>query len=128
MQELLVCMDKVNEMATEIARRGVGQAVAIELGVKFSERAGVLFLKGLGRAHKGKVAKATREWADGDSVAAHYGFGIDQFCSEDFRKNSVLDHDHRKWLSEEFGIQFVTLAELARTVTNEREIVGDIRD
>jgi hypothetical protein len=41
-------------------------------------------------------------------VAAHYGFGIDQFCSEDFRKSasgrSVLDCDNRKWLSEEFGI------------------------
>jgi hypothetical protein len=64
------------------------------------------------------LAKATREWADGDSVAAHYGFGIDQFCSEDFGKSasgrSVLDCNNRKWLSEEFGIRFVTLAELAR--------------
>ena len=123
--ELLRCMDNVNEMATKIAKRGVGQAVAVELGIRFSKRATVsepeLFLQGLGRAQdkseRYKVAKAIAEWADGDSVAAHYGFGIDQFCSEDFAPPSVLDCDHRKWLSEEFGIQFMTLAELARRVT-----------
>jgi hypothetical protein len=30
---------------------------------------------------------------------------------------SVLDCDNRKWLNEEFGIQFVTLAELAKRLT-----------
>jgi hypothetical protein len=123
--ELLRCVDNVNEMATKIAKRGVGQAVAVELGVQFSKRAGVsepeLFLQGLGRAQDKseccKVAKAIAEWADGDSVAAHYGFGIDQFCSDDFAPPSVLHRDNRKWLSEEFGIQFVTLAELAKRVT-----------
>ena len=58
-----------------------------------------------------------REWADGDSIAAHYGFGIDLFCTADCGKNargpSVLDSDNRKWLREEFGIQFVTLDEIA---------------
>jgi len=48
---------------------------------------------------------ALNEWADGDSVAAHYGYGIDLFCSEDFGKNpsgtSVLDNNNQKWLNEE---------------------------
>lgn len=126
--ELIRCMDKVNELTTEIARRGVGQAIAVERGLQFSQRDGVqkpeLFLQGLGRA-KGKaeekrVAEAIREWADGDSVAAHYGFGMELFCSEDFRNNgagrSVLDHDNRQWLNTNFGIEFVTLAELAQRV------------
>ena len=111
--ELIRCMDKVNELTTEIARHGVGQAIAVELGLRFSHRDGVekpeLFLQGLGRAkdksERKKVAEAIREWADGDSVAAHYGFGMKLFCSEDFRKNgaghSVLDHDNRQWLSHE---------------------------
>ncbi|MEI9992653.1 MAG: hypothetical protein WDM86_21800 [Rhizomicrobium sp.] len=126
--ELVRCMDKVNELTTEIARRGVGQAIAVELGLQFSQRDGVenpeLFLQGLGRAkdkpERRKVAEAVREWADGDSVAAHYGFGLKLFCSEDFRKDgtgrSVLDHDNRQWLNTKFGIEFVTLAELAQRV------------
>ena len=127
--ELLRRMDDVNEIATEIGRRHVGQAIAVELGVQFSARDRVsepeLWLQGLGRARdkaeKNKVARAVREWADGDSVASHHGFGIEQFCSDDYGKStvgpSVLDCEHRKWLGEKFGIRFVTLAELAKTVT-----------
>jgi hypothetical protein len=125
--ELAQCMDKVNELTTKIAQRGMGQAIAVELGLLFSKRDGVskseLFQQGLGRARnkseREKVAKAIREWADGDSVAAHYGFGVDLFCSEDFGRSasSVLDPNNRKWLIEEFGIQFVTLADLAQRVT-----------
>jgi hypothetical protein len=84
-----------------------------------------LWLQGLGRAtdksEKKKVADAVREWGDGDSIAAHYGFGIQLFRSEDFRKNrsgrSVLDCGDRQWLSSEFSIEFVSLAEFARKVT-----------
>jgi hypothetical protein len=126
--ELIRCMDKVNKLTTEIARRGVGRAIAFKLKLQFSQRDRVespeLFQQGLGRAkdklERKKVAEAIREWADGDSVAAHYGFGMKLFCSEDFRKNgagrSVLDHDNRQWFSTNFGIEFVTLAELARRV------------
>jgi hypothetical protein len=126
---LLRCMDRVNEMTTKIAERDVGQAVAVKLGVKFSERDGVvnpeLFLQGLGRARddgeRNAVTKAVAEWADGDSVAAHYGFGMQWFCSDDFGIKapvpSVLDCINRKWLNEEFGIHFVRLCDLAKMVT-----------
>jgi hypothetical protein len=127
--ELLRCMDDVNRIATEIGRRRVGQAVAVELGLQLSARDHVLepelWLQGLGRARdkaeSKKVAKVIGEWADGDSVASHLGFGIEQFCSDDYGRSaagpSVLDRLHRKWLSEEFGIRFVTLAELAKSMT-----------
>jgi hypothetical protein len=127
--ELVRCMDKVNEMTTKIARRGVGQAIAVELGLQFSKRDGVgspeLWLQGLGRARdkseRKKVAEAIREWADGDSVAAHHGFGMKLFCSEDFRRSgsgrSVLDRDNRQWLKTGFEFEFMTLAELARKLT-----------
>jgi hypothetical protein len=129
MTELLRCMDGVNSIAIEMAKRHVGHAVAVELGVQFSQRDRApepeLWLQGLGRARNkteaDKVAKAISEWADGDSIASHYGFGIEMFCSDDFGKNavgpSVFDCEHRKWLANEFGIQFVTLAELATRVT-----------
>jgi len=83
-----------------------------------------LWFQGLRRAksngERQKVAKAVAEWADGDSVAAHYGYGIKLFCSEDFgsgaSKASVLDPDNRAWLTGTFGIQFVTMAQLADMV------------
>jgi hypothetical protein len=125
-------MHKVNSMTTEIAKRGVGQSIAVSLGLEFSRRAGViepeLFLQGLGRAaesERKKVAKAVREWSDGDSVAAHYGFGIELFCSDDFGGSgaSILDRKNREWLTDEFGIQFVTLPELAQRIAVDQRSV-----
>jgi hypothetical protein len=127
--ELLGRMDKVNEMATAIATRGLGQTIAVGLGLKFIARDGVseptLWFEGLRRAKSNRerkqIVKAVAEWADGDSVAAHYGYGIDLFCSEDFGRNvataSILDNDNRVWLSHTFGIRFVTMAQLADMVT-----------
>lgn len=81
-----------NAMTIEITKRGLGQAAALEIGLEFSKRRDnlaepELWLQGLGRAlgktERKKVVKATREWADGDSVGAHYGFGIELFCTEE---------------------------------------------
>jgi hypothetical protein len=127
--ELLDRMDKVNEMATTIAVRGLGQAIGVALGLQFLARDGIsqptLWFQGLRRAksngERQKVVRAVAEWADGDSVAAHYGYGIDLFCSEDFGKNastaSILDDDNRAWLTNTFGVQFATMAQLADLVT-----------
>ena len=126
--ELIRCMECVNELSTEIERRGLGRSKAVELGKEFTKRDAVaepeLWLVGLGRARtkseQNKVAEVAAEWADGDSIAAHCGFGMQLFCSEDFGKSgsgsSVLDPDNRKWLHEEFDIEFATLSELARMV------------
>jgi hypothetical protein len=116
-------------LRSEIGARGIGHAVAVSLGLAFSARDGMSGqesrFQGLRRAkdiHEcGQVERAVAEWADGDSIASHYGYGIDLFCSKDFGKSasgsSVLDPNNRKWLNEEFGIQFVTLGKLAEMVT-----------
>jgi hypothetical protein len=56
-----------------------------------------------------------------NSVAAHYAYGNDIFCTLDGGKAeerrgepAVLDANNRDWLTEEFGIQFSTLGELAK--------------
>jgi hypothetical protein len=118
---------KATHLRSEIGARDIGHAVAVKLGLQLSARDGVSewWFHGLKRAKDiqecRQVERAVAEWADGDSIASHYGYGIDLFCSKDFGKSasgsSVLDCDNRKWLEEEFGIQFVTLAKLAGMVT-----------
>jgi hypothetical protein len=119
---------KAIRLRREIGARGIGHAAAVSLGLTFSERDGMsgpeLYSRGLGRAKSNRECEQVKwvvtEWADGDSIVAHYGYGIDLFCSEDFAKGalgpSVLDPKHRKWLNDEFGIQFMRLAELADKV------------
>lgn len=36
-------------------------------------------------------AKAVAEWADGDALAAHYGYGIDYFCTNDRGRSAGTD-------------------------------------
>jgi hypothetical protein len=134
--DLLLCMQKMERLVGEIAQRGVGKAIADAVAINLGNFDPVvvrqmseperweLIHQGLGRAQskaeRKRVAEAVAEWADGDAVAAHYGFGIDLFCSEDFASQSgksVLDHAHREWLSEKFEVQFVSLAELAARVS-----------
>jgi hypothetical protein len=72
---LLECMEKVNEMATAIAVRGVGYAKAVELGWKFADCDNPsnpeLWFKGLRGASRRQVRLAIAEWADGDTRGAY---------------------------------------------------------
>ncbi len=117
---------RATHLRSKIGARNIGHAAAVSLGLALSARDGIsgkeLWLTGLGRAktedEKGQVAKVAAEWADGDSIVAHYGYGIHLFCSEDRNSAhpgtpSILDPKNRQWLTEEFGIKFVTLIELA---------------
>jgi hypothetical protein len=81
-----------------------------------------LWFEGLRRAQSNRerdqISRAIAEWADGDSVATHYGHGIDLFCTEDRAaqnagRPSVFDEINKAWLQREYGIRFVSLGELA---------------
>lgn len=65
-----------------------------------------------------RFAKAVAEWADGDSIAAHYAYGNDLFCTRDMGKTagaaSVLSLNNRRWLETQFGIEFVSPTEATR--------------
>lgn len=126
--ELVERMEKANTLATAIEAREVGRVVPLSLGLKFSRRAGAAgewWLRGLQRAqgpdeHR-QAQKAIREWADGDSIASHVGYGVHLFCTEDRGRStggvvSVFDESNRAWLTAEWGVQFVTLGELAEMV------------
>jgi hypothetical protein len=67
-------------------------------------------------SEKSRVSKALAEWADGDSIAAHYGYGNDYFCTRDEARgagrSSVFAPHNRKALSDKYSIKFVSPDEL----------------
>jgi hypothetical protein len=121
--ELTRRLQRQYDVTSAIEARGLGctQAQRIALEIQTEVGGDGSFLSYLGRprnpTEQKRINRAVAEWSDGDSIAAHYGYGIDRFCSRDFGQNagkaSVLHPDNRQWLSQSFGIQFVTLAELA---------------
>lgn len=114
------------QVLREIERRGVGIAIAKELGARFSKRDNVQepWFKGLGRAsnihEEGEVARAIAEWADADSVASHIAYGIEQFCSDDRAKKgnikSIMSPDSRAWLTATYGVVYTSLTTLAAEI------------
>jgi hypothetical protein len=123
--ELEARLGRTAEIGAAIDGRGLGFAQAMALGQQLAAREGLTaWLLGLGKArdvHESRaVARAVAEWADGDSVAAHVAYRNDVFCSADQGKSagvSVLSPDARKWLTDAFGVQFLTLAELANLIS-----------
>jgi hypothetical protein len=127
-EEFVACATKTNALDQELWRRGIGRGRAVNLGLAWSERegtAGEWWPKGLGRhrnsAEREEAHKAINEWADGDAVAAHVGYGNDLFCTHDFAgdagETSVFHCSNRDWLTTAYGLKFVTLPELAEQIT-----------
>jgi hypothetical protein len=115
---------KTNEVDAALAQRGLGRTRAVELGVEYSKRddsSGECWMQGLGRARNDTerrgAHRAINEWADGDAIAAHIGYGNDLFCTHDkggrSRQRSSLHPSHRAWLRSGYGVEFVTLSGLA---------------
>jgi hypothetical protein len=120
-------LDRGVRLAGKIEARGLGCRRAMVLAerlIKNRLALGQPWFHGLRYAHGiaevREVARAVAEWADGDSVAAHYAYGNDVFCTLDHGRDenrrgesAVLDVENRKWLTLELGIQFATMDELA---------------
>jgi len=68
-------------------------------------------------AYNTKVfAKLIAEWVDGDSIAAHYAFGNDIFCTEDQAKStgqkSVFSQCNVAHIKNKFGINILSIDEV----------------
>jgi len=63
-----------------------------------------------------QFAKDFGEWVDGDALAAHYGYGIDYFCTNDqgkgAGKSSIFSSKNLHRLKSQYGIKVVTPDEL----------------
>src|SRR5271157_3991300 len=81
-------LDRYHQVAEAIEARGLGcaQAQLVAQGIQARIGGYRSFVEYLGHpedsTEQKKINRAVAEWADGDSVAAHYGYGIDLFCSE----------------------------------------------
>jgi hypothetical protein len=118
-------LNRYLDLGQEIETRGLGCSRALALATRLAIGAPPVgpWFQSLGNARgiheTHEVGRAVAEWADGDSVAAHYGYGNDYFCTLDCGKGeskrgdpAILDAANRAWLSADYGIQFVTITEL----------------
>lgn len=129
---------KTLEAAREIEKRDVGMSIIRQIGAKFATRANVLepWYRSLVRAkdvhEENEVKRAISEWSDGDSLAGHIGYGIDLFCTEDRGrrggKASILNDENRLWASQKYGVQFVTLTELAKRLRWHNQVWACIKE
>jgi len=118
----LTRLERYEAIAAAIEARGLGFARVLK--VARSRSHGPDSPSGLGCVDRAsspgdltKVARAVAEWADGDSVAAHYGYGNDLFCTQDRAaragRDSVMHPAQRSWLQRVYGVEFVSIAGLA---------------
>jgi hypothetical protein len=124
--DFVKCSEKASEAEIAIARRSmdsginVGRSAAQYLGLEYLKKKNLtncLWYEGLKYAPKKNVKKAVAEWADGENIIRHIGYGIDIFCSRDMgNKASILDANHRQWLSENYGVVFCSPSELAQKI------------
>lgn len=65
-----------------------------------------------------KIAQAIAEWADLDSIGAHYGYDIDYFCTLDMGRgagqNSIFSESNKQILLNDFGVKIVSPTELVQ--------------
>jgi hypothetical protein len=108
-------------IASAIESRGLGFArmskVArlVARGVSDSGSANINRPASSGEARR--VDRAVAEWADGDSVAAHFSYANDLFCTQDRAvragRDSIMHPTNRGWLRRIYGVELVNIAELA---------------
>lgn len=112
---------RVSQVLRAIEARGVGgaqvKALGIALGVTSPEKVWFAALDQAKDVHeKRAVERAFSEWADGDALATHIAYGIEVFCSADVGNSnsthSVLDAPNRSWLTQTYGVQFMTFDDL----------------
>jgi hypothetical protein len=119
-------LKRFSQLVRDIEAQGVGMAVVRNLASSIKARLGTAgpWYSSLDHPRdaqeKTAIEKAVAEWADGDTVAAHYAYQNDYLCSEDIGQSaggpSIFDTTHRTWLETAYGVKFVTLSALTTMV------------
>jgi hypothetical protein len=113
--ELKHYLDKSFAVAKRIEELGVGFKLIENIGLKYDEK----IFDGIGKApdnENSNIAKATAEWADGDTIACAVGINSDYICTNDQAKstgsNSVFSEKNIELLSKEYNFKILTPTEL----------------
>ena len=95
---------------------GCGQAAYNQLKERFN-----LFdsdSQGIPSEYEKKFQEAVAEWADGDSLSAHYASGNEWFCTDDQAGNagtrSIFHSQNRSRLEKKFGIKIISSCDAAQ--------------
>ena len=95
---------------------GCGQAAYNQLKERFN-----LFdsdSQGIPSEYEKKFQEAVAEWADGDSLSAHYASGNQWFCTDDQAGNagtrSIFHSQNRSRLEKKFGIKIISSCDAAQ--------------
>jgi hypothetical protein len=109
-------LDRTSAISREIESWGCGMAWIKALGHELDPAAP--WFQALAKATVDcdeRVANAISEWADGDAVSAHYGYGNNVFCTNDRASGagaaSVFSAANRNRLSQEYALVFCDLTE-----------------
>ena len=120
-KELGAVLDRCCEAIKAFEARGCGSDHIVEMAKEKTLNDQSLASKGMmafaAEGGKNAIAEALAEWSDGDSLAAHYGYQHNYFCTMDEGKGagakSILHLSHRSWLKEQFNIEIVSPEKLA---------------
>jgi hypothetical protein len=121
---------RLSKIGRDIETRGCGIAQIKEIGKKYAPH----WLDGLKIAPDGEketIANAMAEWADGDSVAAHYALDGDIFCTLDSAKKagerSVFDTINSDWIKSKYGVNILSPNELSKFIEKQPQGRGGER-
>lgn len=110
-------LDRTFAISREFESWGCGMAWIKAIGHELDPA--VPWFQAVGRATvvlNDRVANAISEWADGDAVSAHYGYGNDVFCTNDRASGagaaSVFSAANRNRLSQDYALAFCDLTEV----------------
>ncbi len=119
-------LEKIAEAANRLEERGYGQSALRRIAQTIQIRLGLSnepWYEGLdsplNATEQRAVDDAFAEWADGETVALHIGYGLDAICTEDKaggRDRSIFSVSGRKWLNECYGVEICNLQQLADRV------------
>jgi len=109
-------LERSFEFARYIEKQNMGRSEFEEKTAHVQEAMNVTECKSQTGISNKAYAKSVAEWSDGDALAAHYGYGLDYFCTRDQGKgagaNSVFFKPNIEHLTEKFGIRVVSPVEL----------------
>ncbi|RCS29498.1 hypothetical protein DEO45_09985 [Rhodanobacter denitrificans] len=119
-EDLALWVDKAQEVTASIEAKGLGMAQLMKLGLGLAGDPQGAWFSALTKAkdihEQREIERAFAEWADADSIASHIAYGIDVFCSNDMGNsnatNSILDVENRAWLTQTYGVQFMSFDDL----------------